>query len=261
MKIFTPQLLTLDYDEYGSDAYIDLAFAFAQLIISFLFGYVFLDQLVHTFDLFINQNISFLSLDKSAKLTVLLTIPTLILFSFITIKFLYISYVKIFIQKTHPIYHFINKRKIANTVCYTVAELLQSYYQLNKPNDKQLMINLLEDSNFVLLEKLDEQIYNALQQYSGNGDFNLSNFPIYQQLFMAVVAPLEIRKLNDKLTKIEKDFAYVENKLSPKQFLDMIDKLKKMMNVHFTHNEYNDYKQWHILAHNKIYSIVDKKRT
>lgn len=31
MKIFTSQLLTLDYDEYGTDAYIDLILALSIL--------------------------------------------------------------------------------------------------------------------------------------------------------------------------------------------------------------------------------------
>lgn len=217
------------------------------------------DNLIHTFDLFINQNVLFFSLDRHAKLTVVLVFPTLLLSSFIIIKYLYIGCVKISMQKTHPIYQFIKNKTIANKIYYDLAYLFQSYCQANKLDNAKLMLSSLDDSNSLLLQQLDKQIYNTLQEYSNGNDFDLSNFPIYQELFMSVVAPLEIRKLNDKLTKIEKDFAYVENNLSPKQFLDMIDKLKKMMNVHFTHNEYNDYKQWHIFAHNKIYSIIDKK--
>ena len=237
MKIFTSQLLHLDADEYLSSYYIDFIFAFLIFIVG-LVGYA----------------ITYLNI----KL-VILAIPFLILCLFIIISMIHKGCLKIYAQKTHPIYQFIKNQTIANKVYYDAAYLFQSYCQSNTLNNAKLMLNSLDDSNSLLLQPLDEQIYNALQEHSNGNDFDLSNFPIYQKLFMAIVSPLEVRKLNDKLTQIEKDFAYVENNLSPKQFLNMIEKYKKMMSIHFKHDEYNEYKQWHMFANHKIYSVVDKK--
>ena len=255
MKIFTSQLLY----KY----HIDFILAFS-IVIASLGAYLLQNGLINIFNLLSNPNVLLSSLNnfESFELiaTIICEIPFLIFSLFGIVDIVRIGCLKIYVQKTHPIYQFIKNKTIANKVYHDAAYLFKSYFQLNQSNNaKKLMLNSLDDSNSLLLQQLDEQIYNALQEHSNVNDFDLSNFPIYQKLFMEVVSPLEIRQLNDKLTKIEKDFAYVENKLSPKQFLDMIEKLKQMMNVHFTHNEYNDYKQWHILAHNKIYSIVDKK--
>lgn len=256
MKIFTSHL---DADKY----YIEFIFVFS-IVMASLGGYLFQNGLINIFNLVSNPNVLFSSLNNTECFEVIATIiceiPFLIFSLFGIVNIVCISCLKIYVQKTHPIYQFIKNKTIANKVYHDAAYLFKSYCQLNQSNNaKRLMLNSLDDSNSLLLQQLDEQIYNTLQQYSGNSDFDLSNFPIYQELFIAVVAPLEIRQLNHKLNKIEKYFAYGENKLSPKQFLDMIEKLKQMMNVHFKHNEYHDYKQWHILAHHKIYSVVDKK--
>lgn len=256
MKIFTSHL---DANKY----YIEFIFVFG-IVMASLGAYLFQNGLINIFNLLSNPNVLFSSLNNAECFevigTIICEIPFLILSLFGIVEIVRIGCLKIYVQKTHPIYQFIKNKTIANKIYHDAAYLFKSYCQLNQSNNaKRLMLNSLDDSNSLLLQQLDKQIYNALQENSNVNNFDLSNFPIYQELFMAVVAPLEIRQLNDKLTKIEKDFAYVENKLSPKQFWDMIEKLKKMMNIHFKHNEYHDYKQWYILAHNKIYSVIDKK--
>lgn len=263
MKIFTSQLLNVDTDGSLFSYYFNFIFAFLFFMCGCFLVYLVPDGLINVFNLLINPNVSFSSFEKNelfkVKFVMIFVIPALILVLFAIIQTVHFGCAQIFAQKSHPIYQFIKNKKIANKVYYDAAYLFQSYCQSNKLDNAKLMLNILDDSNSLLLQQLDEQIYNALQEHSNVNDFDLSNFPIYQNLFMTIVSPLEVRKLNDKLTKIEEDFAYVENNLSPKQFLDMIEKLKKMMNVYFTHDEYNDYKQWHLFVHHKIYSVVDKK--
>lgn len=259
MKVFTSQLLYLEPDEYRASFHIDFMFAFLMLLISCFFGYFFLDQLIYGFHTLFVQNVSFTSLNKDMKFAIGVILPVLVLCLFIMLQCLYIGFVKVFSQKTHPIYQFIKNKNIANKIYSDAAQLFKSYHKSHKVTNVEIILKQLNNSDLSLLEQLDEQIYNVLQQYSNENNINLSDFPIYQELFMKFVAPIQIKTLNNMLTKIEKDFPYAENNLSPQQFLDMVKKLKIIMTFNFKHDDYHAYKMWYNFAHDEIFSVIDKK--
>ena len=176
------------------------------------------------------------------------------------------------IYQTNPIYHFMKpvKRSSANKL-YSDLDYLWKMYQKKKQHDNLEAIKLTkrENDSEYLFEHLDDEIFKTLENYHSNysigqlATIKATDFELYKKLFMRFVMPVEVNCLKSKFDKIEKEFPFRENNMTPNMFLKVLDKLKVRLNKTFTEDDYVEYKQWHSFIEYKINSIkqgsVNKK--
>ena len=166
--------------------------------------------------------------------------------------------------QTNPIYHFMKpvKRSSANKL-YSDLDYLWKMYQKKKQHDNLETIKLTkrENDDEYLFEQLDDEIFKTLENYHSNysigqmATIKATDFELYKKLFMRFVMPVEVNCLKSKFDKIEKEFPFQENKMTPNMFLEVLDKLKVRLNETFTEDDYLEYKQWFSFVEYKINSI------
>lgn len=168
------------------------------------------------------------------------------------------------IYQTNPIYHFMKpvKRSSANKL-YSDLDYLWKMYQKKKQHDNLEAIKLTkrENDSEYLFEHLDDEIFKTLENYHSNysigqlATIKATDFELYKKLFMRFVMPVEVNCLKSKFDKIEKEFPFRENNMTPNMFLKVLDKLKVRLNKTFTEDDYVEYKQWFSFVEYKIKSI------
>lgn len=169
------------------------------------------------------------------------------------------------IYQTNPIYHFMKpvKRSVANHL-YSDLDYLWKIYIKHKQDQSELKtINLTEDIDNaqVLFEKLDKEVFDTLKKYYETNNIKqmatikAKDFELYKKLFMRFVMPVEVNCLKSKFDKIEKEFPFHENNMTPNMFLEMLDKLKTRLDEKFTEDDYVEYKQWHSFIEYKLKSL------
>lgn len=173
------------------------------------------------------------------------------------------------IYQTNPIYHFMKpvKRSVANKLYSDLDYLWKIYIKQKQDQSESKAINLTEDIDNaqVLFEKLDKEIFDTLKNYYETNNIKqmetikATDFELYKKLFMRFVMPMEVNNLKSKLEQIEQEFAFKENNMTPKVFLEVLDKLKVRLNETFTEDDYMEYKQWFSFIEYKINSIKQGK--
>ena len=112
-----------------------------------------------------------------------------------------------------------------------------------------------------MFEKLDKEIFDTLKNYYETNNIKqmetikATDFELYKKLFMRFVMPMEVNNLKSKFEQIEQEFAFKENNMTPKVFLEVLDKLKVILNETFTEDDYVKYKQWHNFIEYKLKNI------
>lgn len=173
------------------------------------------------------------------------------------------------IYQTNPIYHFMKpvKRSVANHLYSDLDYLWKTYIKHKQEQSESKTINLTEDidNTQILFEKLDKEIFDTLKNYYETNNIKqmatikATDFELYKKLFMRFVMPVEVNCLKSKFDKIEKEFPFRENNMTPNMFLEVLDKLKVRLNKTFTEDDYVEYKQWHSFIEYKINSIKQGK--
>jgi len=253
MKIFN-QTFNINSDGYKIDA------TFNLLLIITLCVSIYLSFKLAIFILGLNHVVKALSI---------LILPRLFYLEF---KFIFLNIKHYIIKKktykTHPIYHFMKpvKRSSANKL-YSDLDYLWKMYQKKKQHDNLEAIKLTkrENDSEYLFEQLDDEIFKTLENYHSNysigqmATIKATDFELYKKLFMRFVMPVEVNCLKSKFDKIEKEFPFQENKMTPNMFLEVLDKLKVRLNETFTEDDYVEYKQWFSFVEYKINSIKQGK--
>lgn len=214
-----------------------------------------------------------LNIDGSASsLLSLLKVNVFILYILVIIHNLYFLCVhfdhyevKKKIYKTNPIYHFMKpvKRSVANHLYSDLDYLWKTYIKHKQEQSESKTINLTEDIDNaqILFEKLDKEIFDTLKNYYETNNIKqmatikATDFELYKKLFMRFVMPVEVNCLKSKFDKIEKEFSFQNNKMTPNMFLEVLDKLKVRLDEKFTEDDYVEYKQWFSFVEYKIKSI------
>ena len=253
MKIFN-QTFNINSDGYKIDA------TFNLLLIITLCVSIYLSFKLAIFILGLNHVVKALSI---------LILPRLFYLEF---KFIFLNIKHYIIKKktykTHPIYHFMKpvKRSSANKL-YSDLDYLWKMYQKKKQHDNLEAIKLTkrENDSEYLFEQLDDEIFKTLENYHSNysigqmATIKATDFELYKKLSMRFVMPVEVNCLKSKFDKIEKEFPFQENKMTPNMFLEVLDKLKVRLNETFTEDDYVEYKQWFSFVEYKINSIKQGK--
>ena len=253
MKIFN-QTFNINSDGYKIDATFNLL-----LIITLCVSIYFSFKLA----------IFILGLNHVVKALSILILPRLFYLEF---KFIFLNIKHYIIKKktykTHPIYHFMKpvKRSSANKL-YSDLDYLWKMYQKKKQHDNLEAIKLTkrENDSEYLFEQLDDEIFKTLENYHSNysigqmATIKATDFELYKKLFMRFVMPVEVNCLKSKFDKIEKEFPFQENKMTPNMFLEVLDKLKVRLNETFTEDDYVEYKKWFSFVEYKINSIKQGK--